>query len=511
MREKRALEALVEALSVTQAAPAGRNDILAEALQHVNAMLSKEDKGWDLLKGARELDDGGLSLDDLKMWSLKLREDTVGAPWIKRGFSLRSSYIWQGGIKYKGIPGKSAGRAVNVQDKIDDPRNQRAFFSKQARRRREGMLYHDGIAVWIMDDNTKLLEVVPLAEITGKLTDPDHNDIIYAYRRAWTHRNPDGSSEGMVRWYFVDTYKDLATKTITVATDGKVGDPEIVDQSKTAFDMHANSVEGWAFGAPDALAAWYWNGVARDLYMDGVDVSEGLASIIFKMTGATAKGGQSAGVQYASPQMAGGMAVVGGGGDMTTMSSAGHGYNFSSIREVIALIASALDVSNIHLTSNPGDAGSSYGSAQSLDLPTRLAMQARRDEHIDLDMRVLRWMAGKEAGKKIKVYFEALDDAAEIYRKVQAIILKWQNGLMQPQDASDAIDEVFGIPAGSKVPPGIIIPSNTKFPQSTTNDASADGGAGGSGSQAASPTQGRSNGTGDSKSAPRDTRDDTVS
>src|SRR5690606_5716260 len=119
MREKRMLEGLVEAISATMGSTGGRDAILSEALQSVRAMLSREDRGWELLEGGRDLDDGGLTLEDLKAWSLKLREDTVGAPWIKRGFSLRSSYIWQGGIQYEGVPRESRGRGVNVQEKID--------------------------------------------------------------------------------------------------------------------------------------------------------------------------------------------------------------------------------------------------------------------------------------------------------------------------------------------------------------------------------------------------------
>lgn len=500
---------LIEAISATRSTSDGRDNILTEALTNVTAMLQREDRGWELLSGGEALTDAGLSLDDLKAWSLKLREDVVGAPWIKHGFSLRSSYIWQGGIQYDGVRKGGSGKGVNVQELIDNPRNQRAFFNKQARRRREGMLYHDGLAVWIGNDETKLIEVVPLAEITAILCDPDHSDIIYAYRREWSHRGEKGVRQTMKRWYFVDAYKDQSDKEIWVIPQDST-DPvkEEVEKGYTAFDMHANSVEGWAFGAPDALAAWIWNKIARDLYMDGVDVSSAMASIVFTASSKSAKGSQNASTQLATPMGAAGSVVLGGASEMGVMSSAGQGYDFSRIREVIALIATALDVSNIHLTSNPGDAGSSYGSAQSLDLPTRLAMEARRDEHIDLDLRVLRWMAGSgKAADEIKVYFKSLEDGTEVYRRLQAVTLPWLQGVISDEVYKELAAAALGVPSLGDTPDGMLFPNNKKSLPRKDIDADGSGGTGSTGS----PSQGQSSGLDDAKNGARDARSDTSS
>lgn len=511
MRNRRIAEDILAALKESQAVSATQTaagtQVLSEALQNVMAMIGREDEGWELFLGGNRDDDGGLTLDELKKWEKKLQEFEAANAWGKRGLSLRDSYINQDPIQYEGIPTESRGKGVNVQEKIDHPVNQRAFFGRAARRRCEGRLYHSGIALWIGDDKTKLLEAIPLSEITGVLEDRDHSDIIWAYRREWTRRGVDGKAIPMKRWYFVDAYKHEQTDVVTISGGGsEKPETEEVEKGFTAFDMHANSVEGWKFGIPDALAAHIWAEIAKGLYMDGVDVSEAMASIAYKATAGTAKAGQNAGLQFASAQGAAQTAVVGGASDLVAMNSAKSGYSFSTIREVVALIATAIDVSVIHLTANPGDAGSSYGASQTLDLPTRLAMTTRRDEHIEVYTRILRWMSGsKEAASKIKVYFPPLEDPAEKYREAQTAVLFWLQGVVDPDVFQKIASKIMGIPDLGALPKGILVPNNKdSLPRS---DVDADGKPTAS---AANPAQGRSAGTGASD-RPTDTRSDILS
>lgn len=499
MQEKRLVEELLGAISTMQAG-GGTNLAVQESLDNVRAMLAREDRGWQVFKGGSSDVEKGLTLADLKEWSGKLREGVVGAPRLKRAFSLRHGFIWKGGMRYDGISKETRGaKNPRVQEKIDDPFNQRTFFGKQARRRRELSLYADGIALWIGDDVTKRLTPVPLEQITGYLSDPDFPGVIWAYRREWTHRKDDGTTEPMRRWYFVDHFKDESPDSITVK--GEAEDQK-VDTGMTAFDMHANSFDGWPFGVPDALAAWVWDQIARDLFMDGIDVSSAMATLAFKVNTASNAGGRNAAMQMATAQGAGGTAIMGAGTDLSVLSSAGKGYDFSSISEVVALVASALDVSSIHLTANPGDAGASYGSAAALDEPGRLTMSTRRDEHIDLDERVLRWMGAKEA----KAYFQPYDDGTEMYRNLQAVTLPWLQGVLTDDKYKELAAGVLGVPDLGTTPDGVLIPNN--IASMARKDIDKDGHATGS---TGSPTQGRSSGLGDADGAPRDTRDDTIS
>lgn len=503
MRDSRLVEEMLTVLEAAQhadsAASKSSSVIIKEGLENVRAMLAREDEGWEIFQGGAGRPESGLSLKDLKSWAAKIHEASL-VGWMKQGYMLRSTYVWQGGIQYRGIPSESRGRGVNVQEKIDDPINQRSFFSPEARLRREKRLYAEGIALWIGNDRTKELKVVPLDQIVGTLSDPDDESIIYAYKREWSHRKPNGDHETKVRWYFVDTYKDKAAD-ITIE-----GELQKAEKDWTAFDMHANSTDGWKFGVPDALGAWIWNNYAKQLYMDGLDVSEAMASIVFLASGKTVTGANNAANQLATAQGAGGAAVVGAGNTLSAMSTAGKAFDFSQAREIIAVIATSLSVSNIALTSNPGDAGSSYGSASTLDLPVRLAMMARRDEHVALDRRVLRWMAGPKAFENIQVYFNSLDDGADLYRRLQAVTLPWLQGVITDDKYKELVADVLGVPSLGTTPAGMLLPNNKD--SLARKDIDTDGG-GGTGSTGA-PTQGRPSGLGDSNSASRDARTDNI-
>ena len=202
-RDRRVVEELLNVLSAAQstetAGATGAQSIMKEGLDNVKAMLAADDKGWEIWTGGPGRPDEGLNLDDLRNWAARILEaSTVG--WMKKGFSLRSSYVWQGGIQYDGVPSESRGRGVDVQDKIDHPVNQRAFFGDQARSRRVKRLFAEGLALWIGDDTTLLLQAVPLDQITNTLSDPDDESIIWAYRRAWSRRQADGKYKDLVRW-----------------------------------------------------------------------------------------------------------------------------------------------------------------------------------------------------------------------------------------------------------------------------------------------------------------------
>jgi hypothetical protein len=494
------VETVTEALAAMKAQDSGRDAVVSEAFTKIAAILKAEDKGWTPLFGPGDEDERfGLRLEDLKEWSRKIRESMVGAPWLKRGYGLRSSYIWQNGIRYANIPEPTRGKA-NIQKIIDRPGNQTHFFSKEARKRREGRLYSDGIALWLGDERTKDLEALPLGQITGQLLDPDGLGMIWAYRRQWEERNlTTGKKEPKVEWYFTDQFKDKRPKGGKIR-HGEQDEP--VSATHVIFDQHANRQDGLAYGAPDALAAWVWNQYVRDGYMDGRTMQQALATIAYKVTNGSAKGAQNASLQFANPQGAGSTAVL-GQNDLTPMTTAGRGYDFSSMRELLATVATALDVSVIHLSANPADSGSSYGSALTLDLPTRLAMESRRDEHVELDKRVLRWMGLEEP----EVAFKPYDSGEEQYRAAQAIILQGQAGVYSPQEVRNLLDDLYGRPNG-KVPTGTLPWNNAK-----STPAPPGGGAPAEPPQVASPAQGRSNGTGGQQggSASNDLRSDVQS
>lgn len=436
---------------------------LQEGLDQVRALLAREDRGWGLF-GELGSEDDGMSLDDLKNWSNKIRPSRIGAPWIGRGFRLRQTFIWQDNIRYGGIPEAKQGRK-SVQAYIDLPQNQEAFFSHSAHMRREGCLYHDGLAVWIGEDTTKELQAIPLAEITDIFRNPKQRSQIWAFKREWSERNPtDPNPKRMVRWYF--TNRAWANRVDSITNSGN--QDEEVSKTHRAFFMTPNTMEGYALGSPDAIAAFIWNSIARDAYMDGVTMNSAMATFAFKASVGRQTGADAANLKFASPNGAGSTAITGATNDLTAMPTAGKGYDFQNLRSLTAVIAASLDVSNIALTADVALSGGGYGSASTLDTPTRLAMESRRLEHSELDVEVLKWMGAPDP----TAYFRKLTDPTEVFREAQALLLLWSSGLYATGPIEKRLSELMQI-IGNTVPDGVLIPNNEHSWERSDIDPSA--------------------------------------
>lgn len=488
-----------------------KNEHLKEAFDRVRHMLQRDDMGWQLFQGGggdRFTQQYGLTLEDLRQWNKKIQESVVAAPWVGAGFRRRADYIWQNGIRYGNIPGadgQDTGQGQkNIQKLIDKDGNQFHFFSDSARRAREKGLYSAGINFWVGNDRTKNIEAIPLWQITDEMLEPNGLGYAWAYLREWTEYNlTTGESTKHKRWIFTDRFKEHRVTAIK-----RKDDPEaiLVDQDHVIFDQIANRSMGLVYGSPDALAAWIWNDIAKDATMDGRAMQEALTTFALTAKNPSRDASQDAAIKLANTDGAGNIAVT-GATDLVPLASAGKGYDFGSIRFLVAIVAAALDISVIHLTANPGDAGSSYGSAQTLDLPTRLAMEARRAEHVELDKRVLKWMGVK----KPDVNFVPYTGGEEVYRAIQALTMELNNGSLTLQEYRDQLDDLMGRPNGEVADYDKIHPVQLAkaIAKAQPKPAPAPSGTGGSSApQTASPGQGRSTGTGDDSEGGNDIRRD---
>lgn len=473
------------------------NANLREVFDKAAAMLRLEDQGWQPIfsgTGDTETEQFGLTLEQLKEWSGKLLESTVGAPWIGSGFRRRRDYIWRGGIRYGNIPSGGTQGKKNIKRIVDDPINQMNFFGDSARFAREKCLYAEGVAFWVGNEATKQLTAIPLRQIKDQILEPNGLGYAIAYKREWSERDlATGAVIDRRRWYFVNEFKHLRVKEIKVSG----GQTEEVDQKHVIFDMHVNRATGLIYGAPDALAAYVWNGIAREATLDGKAMVKALATFALKASVKSKPAGENASMTLASTQGAGNTAVLGGANDLVPLASAGKGYDFSSLVFLVAIVATSLDLSVIDITASPGDAGSSYGAGQLMSLPTRLAMEARRSEHVEMDKRVLRWMGVEDPD----VNFVPYDSGDETYRAIQSLILLLQSDTHDRQEIRDMIDDLLGRPNGTaptedKRPSVLLAKSLEKIKPKPEPAAPGADGANANAPQVASPNQGRSNGSG---------------
>lgn len=463
---------------------------ITESLTGVMQMWRQEDQGWlSLDSHAQE----GLSLQDLKQWSDQLRESLVGNPHIKRGAELRSDYINEGGIRFGNI-----GKQGKVRKTIESDVQQRRYFGSTARAERYRACYTDGGVFYLGDNRTREIEAaVPLSEIAAAYRNPQNRAEVWAYLREWSVYTPgDETPKTRRQWIFTDIFEEKRGARKTISFDGKAVP---VARDRVIFDAFVNTQIGWAFGAPHALAALAWARLYRDFLVNGKIMSDAMAQFAFQLTTATAKGTQNASLKFASRAGAGQTVVS--PNELSPLATAGKGYDFDSGRALASVVATAIGVSVIHLTADPGTAGSSYGSAQTLDLPTRLSVEAEREWNVELDLRVLRWMGAKNPTAE----YNPLISATDVYREIQSLKLAWDMGLFEGTPIQARVADILGIVEPGAVPDGVLQPNNKETVE--VNRPPEPDANGGDGAQAGGAGQGQKTGAG---IGPKDrsTRDD---
>lgn len=483
------------------------NSNLREQLRW-NAMLAGEDLGWAKVLGGALDSETGPSLDDLKEQSSKMR-DALGNVHMQRGLRLRTNNIWSGGIHYgdDALPDGS-GHNVQTKKRVMDPLNQRNFFGAQAHDERESALYTDSIYLVLGDPADYSLEPWPLDSIGSYQVNPRRTDEIIAYRLDYTDHSSGEVGKEVKEWHYTD---------LAYARRKKPGfkiilkEGEIDADDRVIFDQHVNTQVGWTFGIPDALTAYAWAKVYRDFVMNGKVMSDAMAQFAFQVATGSKKETDNAAARIAQPSDAG--ATLIGANTLVPLPTAGRGYDFDSGRSLLAIVAAALEVSVVSLSSDPGTSGSGYSSASTLDLPTRLAVNARRQRHAELDHRVLVWM--KADTDKLRVTFSNLDDAADLYRELQALILALDSGLYESAPIEERISALLEI-TGNTVPADWVSPNDVAkaaIKAKAAKAAAPAAGAAQSGDKTKStpaPDQGKNNPAGKSDVKGSDLRGDTI-
>jgi len=462
--------------------------VLQERLAELDRVMG-DDTWLPLLSYGQE----GPSIDQLVKRSNQIRVAATLNPHVKRGAKLRFSYVWSDQIDYSGVPGmgEQPGRGqANVGVRVDDPINQRYVFSALAHEEREMSLYTDGGFFLVGDDRTRQLRPISLNQISGLYTNDDDPSEVWAYRRLWY---TDGGITPNVEWIFTDLFKDKQTEGIVYN-----GVRETVNRNKTMIDGWVNTQPGWTLGFPDAGCIVEWAKIYSEFIKSGKVMTDAMARIW-----ATAKAQSSAGATQIAAKIGGatGYGKVAIGNELAPLSTAGKAYDFDAGRALIAIVATGIEVSVVHLTSDPGASGSSYASAATLDLPTRLAVEARRRWHEQYEERVLRFLGARNPRAK----FPPLIDGAELYRKTQSVVLKWQTGLYTAEQIKNELQLIVGDPMPSEIPDGVMLPNNEYSvgrndidPMTAINPT------------VGSPDQGQSNGAGSFDGLGMDLRNDTI-
>lgn len=355
------------------------NERLSEDVAQVRAMFDHEDRGWKLIEGVVDgTRNTGLTLDDVKNISEKARAQVAGSALVKRAADLHAGYIFGNGVEIEGTTNEvqGSGKKPAVVRFYNDPVNQENLFSGAAKRELQYSRFTDGNVFAICDPKTKQVRRIPITEIVGVRTHPDHPDEIWMWLREWNTVDSKGERKSQKKFYYTNRVpsKNRDTKPV------RLNNESIPVAEETIVDLRSNRQVGWPFGVPDATAGLHWSRAYGEVLRYGQIVNEQLAKIIYKVVNnSSAKGAQNAGVKM-SGQGYGGTAAVGQGQDIQLVNTTQRSFDFAAARPLAAMAATAWNVSNIDLLSDSSAAGSSYGAAQSLTPGMQNAMNAMRDE-----------------------------------------------------------------------------------------------------------------------------------
>ena len=409
------------------------DDVFEESYSNMAySMLAIEDEGWSLLGLDRPVGDS-FTLQELHDLSEKLTEKTDGNPLLKRGFGLRTSYIFGRGVQF----GEFSARRIETL--VNTPANQQALFSAEAMVINERSNFTCGQFFILGDNSTKRLQRIPFKEITGWVTDPDDVESLRFLRRSWSRVGLDGNATTVHEWYPVDTYE----VTARVSTIQK----QPVNYSKTMFPFMVNKRAGNVWGVPDAFAAYPWAYAYNEYLKDGSRILKSLSMFAWQLKSKSKTGATAAAATIATTNQAGSTAVLGGDMELSALPRISNSVDLGAGKPLAAMVAAALEVSVIALMSDPGTSGA-YGVAQTLDIPTTKAMQARQRLWELYLERIMRFFGQRETTVKWPKM-----ETESSYRMVQSLALAHEAGAIWQDELRAAVMDELDVVSMHSEPP----------------------------------------------------------
>lgn len=351
--------------------------------------LALEDEGWQrLTMGA----DQQFSREGLRRAAQVARVMAIANPLIKRGLNLRQAYVWGQSCQIAArATGKNTDQDVNaiVQAFLDDDGNRRALTGDQARVELERALGTDGnvFVACFTSPMTGFVQArsLPFDEILEVISNPDDHDDPWFYRRVWTQRQvtADGATATLTSTQRTAFYPAL---TFRPRTRPKTIEGHEVVWDAPVLHIDVNGLDGWAFGIGDAYAALPWARMHRDFLADWALMMKALSQFAWR---ATTKGSKAqvlrekiarrpaATAPTGNPNTAGATAVLGTDVTLEAIPKTGATIDAGSGVPIAGYIAAALDLPVTLLLGDPGTTGA-RAVAETLDEPTRLAMEQRR-------------------------------------------------------------------------------------------------------------------------------------
>lgn len=389
--------------------------------------LQIEDIGWQQISGASPQNNAGFLLDDLK----RISEDLEGAltnPLHKRGAQLRQDYVFGRGVNFNNLSEKTE-RLLRENPDLKE------FFSVGTYRTMNSARFTAGNFFVMFDVYTWTPTIIPISQITGIATDPDDDMKIRYIQRTW--------GDGNRMWIPLARYrKTLVGRGKTNRLPkylGKDTEKVKVAQDKQFYFSSSDRLPGWTLGIPDSLAAKVWTLAYTGYLQDNTTLVKALSQFAWKVTSNTSKGVANAALQVATPGT-GANVATGAGNDLQAVGVPSAQVSFDHGQPLAAMIATSFGVPVIALLSSPGAGAGSYGTAQTLDVPTLKGMRAIQDSWIFFFEEILRDMGSAN----VEVQFPSLEEDPA-YRTVASVALAYEAELLHQDEARQSMLSVLDV------------------------------------------------------------------
>ena len=369
--------------------------------------LRREDTGWSSLFSSGS-DGDPIPLAVIQSHATRAKHLAALNPLVKRGITVRCAYMFTDGA---GVTGAASATAKRNYDEA---------LSSLARARDEATFITTGTVLYLANRKAREVSPVSLRRVVGVARDPEArgaNDI-YAFQI-----EPLG--EGKSQWYIVDGKE-------WKAVPGPIGTNK---ELRVVYET-VNRADDEIFGKPDLMGALYYAQAYKEYLESAYIMAKALARIAYKINSVNARQQMAVNSKMSGAGRVGDTAMLGSGQELQAVSKSGAGIDFSAASPLASMISASLDVP-LSVLLTDGSAGGRQGAEAALEDPTFKTFDLRREVHASLIRKL-----GEAVGEPWEFNFGAINND-QIHRRIQSIILAFEQGLLWDVEARSAIQQVL--------------------------------------------------------------------
>lgn len=420
-------------------------EMLSESLSDIT--LAIDDLNWRPL-GGTPTHENEITLDALHKASEVCRALVTVNPLVKRGIAVRTSYIWGGGVRIGTDSDSWYNRSV-----------ERTLGTTLAQLEIERTAAADGNLFFLVDERAKTVKRIPFWQICGSVSDPEDSETVWYYKRQYNRTTVNLESydayapnqELYTVWYPSDQLEGPVRSSI--------GGNQ-VDRTKRIVHIPFNKQVGWTWGVPDVFAVVFWSRAYKEFLENCATLQKAYSRFAWKVTSSTKKGQQRVASRMAQPpsrdpitgehRNIGAAVTLGANQDMQALQTI-RPVDFDSGTPLASMVAAGLEIPLPMLTSDPSTGN--RATAETLDSPTELAMEARQNLMHDALRRVLR-LLGVDGSD---IEFPPVSEEP-LHRMVQAIDQAGRTGMLYDTEWRALLKNALEIEGPEEAPDGDQIP-----------------------------------------------------